>query len=50
MQKIIDIRPKESAPSLQLLRSKTIDQLSTLLKTALREQVSQLASQQYHQQ
>jgi hypothetical protein len=45
----MDIRPKEIAPSLRLLRNKTIEQLTGLLRTALKEQISQLSSQKYHQ-
>jgi hypothetical protein len=32
-----------------LLRGKTIEQLTGLLRTALKEQISQLSSQKYHQ-
>jgi hypothetical protein len=45
----MDIRPKETAPSLNFLRSKTIEQLTALLRTAIKEQAGQLGAQQFHQ-
>lgn len=40
--KIIDVRPKESCPTLNLLRNKTMEELTNLLRTALKEQIKQL--------
>lgn len=41
------MKPKEQCPSLNYLRSKSLDDLSDLLRIALKEQINQLNSNQY---
>lgn len=49
MKKLIDVRPKESAPTLNNFRSKSIEELTEILKKALRVQIEQLRQVRHRQ-
>jgi hypothetical protein len=46
---LIDIRPKESAPTLNNFRSKSIEELTEILKKALSVQMEQLKRVKHQQ-
>lgn len=50
MKKLLDLRPKETAPTLNYLRELSEEHLGKLLRVALERQISDLRSKSYLQE